>query len=252
MTRILLSGCSGRMGQVIASIARTRSNVEIVAGFDVNTAINSDFPVYSSINDCPVDINVVIDFSNPAAFNTVTGFCLMNKIPLVMATTGLTEEQISNLSGIAEKSAVFHSANMSMGVNLVMELAKKAASFTEGLFDIEIIEKHHGNKIDAPSGTALAIANAINDALDDPKETIYDRTLRREKRDSLEMGIHTIRGGTIVGEHTIIFAGNDEIIEIKHEALSRNIFAEGALKAAVFISDKTSGLFSMSDMINDG
>lgn len=252
MTRILLSGCSGRMGQVIASIAKTRSNVEIVAGFDVNPEINSDFPVYSSITDCPVDIDVVIDFSHPAAFTTITGFCLMNKIPLVMATTGLTEEQISYLSEIAENSAVFRSANMSMGVNLVMELAKKAASFTEGSFDIEIIEKHHSNKIDAPSGTALALADAMNEVLDDPKKPIYDRTSRREKRKAGEMGIHAIRGGTIVGEHTIIFAGNDEIIEIKHEALSRNIFAEGALKAAVFINGKTSGLFSMSDIINDG
>jgi 4-hydroxy-tetrahydrodipicolinate reductase len=239
------------MGQAITSIANTRSNVEIVAGFDINPETNSDFPIYSSIADCPVNIDVVIDFSHPAAFDTVTGFCLMNNIPLVMATTGLSDAQISKLSTIAAESAVFHSANMSMGVNLVMELAKKAAAFTEGLFDIEILEKHHSNKIDAPSGTALAIAEAINEALDNPKESIYDRTPRRQKRDVNEMGIHAIRGGTIVGEHTIIFAGNDEIIEIKHEALSRNIFAEGALKAAVFISSKTSGLYSMSDMIND-
>ena len=139
---------------------------------------------------------------------------------------------------------------MSMGVNLVMELAKKAASFTEGFFDIEIIEKHHGNKLDAPSGTALAIADSINEALKTPKTPIYDRTDRREKRSISEMGIHSIRGGSIVGEHTIIFAGNDEIIEIKHEALSRRIFAEGALSAAVFISKKNTGLYTMSDMIN--
>ncbi len=251
MTRILLSGCSGRMGRVISSMVKLRDGMKIVAGYDINSGESDDFPVYSVISECPTDVDVVIDFSHPAAFDSITTFCLNNRLPLVMATTGLSDEQLSKLPVISESSAVFRSANMSMGVNLVMELAKKAASFTEGLFDIEIIEKHHSNKIDAPSGTAIAIADAINEALVSPKEPIYDRTVRREMRNKGEMGIHTIRGGSIVGEHSIIFAGNDEIIEIKHEALSRNIFAEGALKAAVFVSGKTTGLYSMSDMIND-
>ncbi|HRX43401.1 MAG TPA: 4-hydroxy-tetrahydrodipicolinate reductase [Clostridia bacterium] len=251
MTRILLSGCSGRMGQVIAGIAKTRSNIEIVAGYDMKPNPSAEFPVYTDIGKCPVDIDAVIDFSHPAAFDAITGFCQSNGIPLVMATTGLSAEQLSRLSEISNDCAVFRSANMSMGVNLVMELAKKAATFTEGLFDIEIVEKHHSNKLDAPSGTAISILESINEALSTPKEPIYDRTTRREKRDAGEIGVHSIRGGSIVGEHTVVFAGNDEIIEIKHEALSRNIFAEGALKAAIFISKKKTGLYSMSHIIND-
>lgn len=250
MTKILLSGCSGRMGHAIAMATQSRNNIEISAGFDLKPDTATTFPVFSDISKCPKDIDAVVDFSHPAAFSAITSFCTTNKIPLVMATTGLSDEQLNQLSAISETIAVFRSSNMSIGVNLVMDLAKKAASFTEGLFDIEIIEKHHKNKLDAPSGTALAIADAINESLIIPKTPVYDRTSHRDKRSSSEMGIHAIRGGSIVGEHTIIFAGNDEIIEIKHEALSRKIFAEGAIEAAIYISQKQTGLYSMSDMIN--
>lgn len=250
MTRILLSGCSGRMGQTIIAAVKSKKNVEIVAGYDIQPMEDSGFPVFLDIDSCPNNIDGVIDFSHPAAFSTVTTFCAERNIPLVMATTGLSDEQLSKLDKISESTAVFRSANMSIGVNLIMDLAKTAASFTEGLFDIEIIEKHHRNKLDAPSGTAISIAEAINDSLETPQNPVYDRTTRREKRSDTEMGIHSIRGGSIIGEHSIIFAGNDEIIEIKHEALSRSIFAEGAIKAAVYISGRKKGFYTMSDMIN--
>lgn len=250
MTRILLSGCSGRMGKAISRLAGENENISIAAGYDITPLDGSSYPVFIDISSCPDNVDAVVDFSHPAAFDSVTGFCVNNGIPLVMATTGLSGEQLSKLDSISVKIPVFRSSNMSIGVNLLMELAKKSAAFGEGLFDIEIVEKHHRNKIDAPSGTALSIAEAINESLDKPLEPVYDRTKRSEKRRDDEIGIHAVRGGSIVGEHSVIFAGRDEIIELRHEALSRDIFAEGALRAAIFISGMKPGMYSMSDLIH--
>jgi 4-hydroxy-tetrahydrodipicolinate reductase len=250
MLRILMNGCGGRMGRVITNLTKDMPEAEVVAGCDIKPPDSSSFPVYKNIGDCTDIVDVVIDFSHPSAFSDVTSFCAGRRIPLVMATTGLSKEQVNELSIIARRTAVFFSANMSMGINLLMELAKTAASFTEGLFDIEIVEKHHNSKIDAPSGTALAIADGINSALETPKTHVYDRTGYRKSRKSGEIGIHAVRGGTIVGEHTVILAGRDEVIEIKHEAMSRDIFASGAIKAALFIQGKPAGLYSMQDIIN--
>ncbi|MFO7610969.1 MAG: 4-hydroxy-tetrahydrodipicolinate reductase [Clostridia bacterium] len=249
MPRILLNGCGGRMGMAIVKLAAGMEDILIAAGCDLNSPDAVAFPVFRNIVDCSVPVDVVVDFSHPSAMQGVIAYCAQKNIPLVMATTGLTEYQIAQIEELSLSIPVFYSANMSMGVNLLMEISKIAASFTDGLFDIEIIEKHHNRKIDAPSGTALAIADIINEALSAPKRIVTDRYGRREERSTDEIGIHSVRGGTIVGEHTVLFAGRDEIIEIKHEALSRDIFASGALKAARFIHGKQAGLYSMRDII---
>lgn len=238
------------MGRVISDIVSETNDIIIAAGCDKITSSDNNYPVYENISDCTQKIDVVIDFSHPTAFENVSQFCFIGKIPLVMATTGLSEEQVSSLSQLSTDLPVFYSANMSMGVNLLIELAKTAAAFTEGLFDIEIIEKHHNKKLDSPSGTALAIASEINSSLRQPKTPVYDRTAYRKERPDSEIGIHSIRGGTIVGEHSVILAGRNEVLEIKHEALSRDIFASGAVRAAQFIKDKPAGFYSMKDIIN--
>lgn len=250
MLRILLNGCNGRMGRVISSIVSDSKNIEIAAGCDKIASSGCGYPVFENISECTNPVDVVIDFSHPSAFEEVTQFCMAGNIALIMATTGLSDNQVTALSQMAKEIPVFYSANMSMGINLLIELAKTAASFTEGMFDIEIIEKHHNKKLDAPSGTAHAIASGINSALKQPKTPVYDRSTYRKERDTNEIGIHAVRGGTIVGEHSVILAGRNEIIEIKHEAMSRDIFASGALKAAEFIKGKPAGLYSMQDIIN--
>lgn len=249
MLRILLNGCGGRMGRVIINLVKDMDNAEICAGCDINLPTDLDIPVFKDLTDCSINPDVVIDFSHPSAFTSVTEYCMKTKTPLVMATTGLSDSQIESLTDFAESIPVFRSANMSMGINLLIELAKTASAFTEGLFDIEIIEKHHNRKIDAPSGTALTIADGINSALKKPKTAVYDRTGYRKSRSGGELGIHAIRGGTIIGEHTVLFAGRDEVIELKHEAMSRDIFASGAVKAAHFIKEKPAGFYSMQDII---
>lgn len=250
MINVLLNGCNGKMGQVITRLSKNFDGLKIAAGFDLNDNINNSYPVFSSMKDCDVKIDVIIDFSNPKAFSGLMEFALERKIPVIMCTTGLSQEQINILKTEASRVIpVFFSANMSLGVNLLMDLVQKAAKVLEGQFDIEIVEKHHNQKIDAPSGTALAIADAINEALEEKCEYIYDRHSKTEKRGKTEIGIHAVRGGTIVGDHSVIFAGNDEIIEINHIATSKEIFAVGALKAAKFIADKKAGLYSMNDLI---
>lgn len=249
MIKIILNGCAGRMGRVISKIANQSEDITIVAGCDINPQDNGDYPVFNHISQCEITADLVIDFSHPSAFEDVLSFCVSNNLPIVMATTGLSQKQIDNLFDTSKKIPVFYSANMSMGINLLIQMAKTAACFTEGFFDIEIVEKHHNKKIDAPSGTALAIADEINSSLSRDKIPVYNRHMKREQRSENEIGIHAIRGGSIVGEHTVIFAGSDEIIEIKHEALSRDIFASGALRAAKFIKDKTPGFYSMENII---
>lgn len=249
MINILLSGCNGKMGQVITRLSEQRDNLRICAGYDLNASIKNTYPVFNDLKKCDAKIDVIIDFSHPSALEPLIEFALAGKIPAVISTTGLTAEQVKMLKDVSKYIPIFFSANMSLGVNLLIDLVKKAARVLEDNFDIEIVEKHHNQKIDAPSGTALAIADAINSVLSEPQEYIYDRHSRRKKRSKKEIGIHAVRGGTIVGDHSVIFAGNDEIIEINHIATSKEIFAVGSLNAAVFLHDKKPGMYSMNDLI---
>ncbi len=251
MINILMSGCNGKMGQVISRMAAESEELKIAAGYDKYTKINNPYPVFDDLEKCDVKVDVIIDFSNPDALDGLLSYSVKNKIPLIVATTGLSTNQVNKLKEVSEAIPVFFSANMSLGVNLLMDLVKKAAKVLEYNFDIEIIEKHHNQKIDAPSGTALAIADEINSALSEKQEYIYDRHSRRKKRSKKEIGIHAVRGGTIVGEHSVIFAGTDEIIEVNHIATSKEIFATGALSAARFLYNKKPGFYNMNDLISE-
>lgn len=251
MINIILVGVNGKMGQVICRILENDNSAKVVCGIDINTQKKNDFPVYSSFEDVKEDCDVIIDFSNPASLSGTLSYALKNKKGIVLATTGLSAEQIASVKDASNSIPVFFSANMSLGVNLLIQLAKKATALLQESFDIEIIEKHHNLKIDAPSGTALAIADAINDTCSESNEYIYDRHSMRRKRNKNEIGIHSLRGGTIVGEHSVIFAGNDEIIELKHTATSKEIFAVGAIKAARFLAGKTPGFYSMDNLIEE-
>lgn len=249
MINILLSGCNGKMGQVISKLVVGDKQLKIAAGYDINDNIQNDYPVFTKLSDCTLDINVIIDFSNPAALNGILDYAVSNKIPLIVATTGLSNKHVNSLNNASKYIPVFFSANMSLAMNLLYDLVKRAAKILENSFDIEIIEKHHNQKIDAPSGTALAIADALNTALKQKHGYVYDRHSKRKKRNKNEIGIHAVRGGTIAGDHSVIFAGNDEILEIKHTAMSKEIFAVGALRAAKFILGKHPGLYSMENLI---
>lgn len=249
MINIALFGCNGKMGQVISNLLANDSEAKISFGFDVNIAKNNSYPVYDDITKIKEKADVVIDFSHPAILSSIIKYCSQNKIGAVIATTGLSDEQVADIDELSKKVAIFRSANMSLGINLLVNLVKKAAAVLEDKFDIEIIEKHHNQKIDAPSGTALMIADEISKTLKDEPQYMYDRHSVSKKRSKNEIGLHAVRGGTIVGEHDVIFAGNDEIIEINHKAMSKEIFAVGAIKAAKFIADKKIGMYSMSDLI---
>lgn len=248
MTKIILCGANGKMGHVIQSVVAGRDDCEIVAGVDINTESNG-FPVYSTFGEIKETADVIIDFSNPALLDSMLAFSEDKKIPVVIATTGYDDKQKKQIEKASEKCAVFFTYNMSMGINLLANLAKKATEVLGSDFDIEIVEKHHNQKIDAPSGTALMLADAICEEIDEPVKYEYDRHSRREKRTKNEIGMHSVRGGTIVGEHEIIFAGRDEIITLSHSARSKEIFAVGAVNAAVFMAGKSNGLYSMKDMI---
>lgn len=251
MTKILMHGCNGKIGQTIARIIKDHSGLELVAGVDPYLGISNPFPVYKTIDECTTKVDVIIDFSTATAVRPMLNFALENKIPVVVCTTGLSQEDIAFIEETSKNLPIFFSANMSLGVNLLIALAKRATEILgDSGFDIEIIEKHHNQKIDAPSGTALAIADAINETLDEKYEYRYDRSTVREKRPHKEIGIHAVRGGTIVGEHEILFAGNDEFISLTHQATSKEVFAVGALKAAKFLSQKGNGLYDMSDLLN--
>ncbi len=245
-----MSGCNGKMGQVITRLSEQYDGFKIAAGYDIADNGKNPYPVFTDLRSCNVKVDVIVDFSNPAALEGLMAYALEKKLPAVIATTGLSPMQNAALEQVSKKIPIFHSANMSLGINLLIDLVKKAAKLLEPNFDIEIIEKHHNQKIDAPSGTALAIADSINSVLDQKKEYIYDRHSRRKKRSKTEIGIHAIRGGTIVGDHTVVFAGNDEIIEISHSAMSRDVLGTGALRAARFICGKKPGLYDMNDLIS--
>ena len=250
LINILMSGCNGKMGQVISRLSEQYDDLRIVAGYDVSDSGKNAFPVFTDLQSINVQIDVIIDFSNPAALEGLIKFAIAKKLPIIVATTGLSPAQVNMLKSASQKVPVFSSANMSLGVNLLIDLVKKAARLLEPNFDIEIIEKHHNQKLDAPSGTALAIADSINTVLEQKHEYIYDRHSRRKKRSKTEIGIHAVRGGTIVGEHSVIFAGDDEIIEINHSAMSKDIFGTGALRAARFIYGRKPGLYDMNDLID--
>ena len=247
MTKIIMNGCNGKMGQVISRIVAEDETCEIVAGFDIADNGANSYPVYTNPANFTGDADVVIDFSHPDSLDGLLSYCKSRKLPVIVATTGLSNQQKNIMEAASESIPVFFSANMSLGINLLIDLAKKATKLLGESFDIEIIEKHHNQKIDAPSGTALAIADAIAEDID--AEYVYDRHTSRKKRKKSEIGIHAVRGGTIVGEHTVIFAGTDEIIELKHQAASKEIFAVGAVKAAKFLAGKAPGMYCMNDLI---
>ncbi|MBQ8300994.1 MAG: 4-hydroxy-tetrahydrodipicolinate reductase [Clostridia bacterium] len=251
MTKIIMNGCNGKMGQVISRLVSEDDSCEIVAGFDVNDNIENTYPVFTNPDDFTGDADVVIDFSHPSALTNVLNYCKKRNLPVILATTGFSDEQKKEFNEASKEIPVFFSANMSLGINLLIDLAKKATKLLEGNFDIEIVERHHNQKIDAPSGTALAIADAIDETLSFPAEYVYDRHAVRKKRKKTEIGLHAVRGGTIVGDHEVIFAGTDEVIELKHSAHSKEVFAVGAIKAAKFMTDKPAGMYNMNDLISN-
>ena len=244
MTEIAITGACGRMGRVIAGLLSQRTDCKSIAGGDVAGEQYSDFPVYKKAFDLPQKPDVIIDFSHPSALPDLLSYSKMNNLPLVLATTGYTDEERAQIP-------VFFTFNMSLGINLLVELARKATQILGGQFDIEIVEKHHNQKKDAPSGTAIMIAEAINEELGGKDHFVYDRHSVRKPRDKDEIGMHAIRGGTIVGEHDIIFAGHDEVITLSHSAQSREVFANGAVNAAVFRAGKPAGMYAMSDLIKE-
>lgn len=248
MTDIILCGANGKMGRVIRDIVAKRDDCRIAAGIDLNTESDS-FPIYSSFDEIKEDADVIIDFSNPALLNDLLDFAVIKSMPVVIATTGYDESQKKQIEEASRKTSVFFTYNMSLGINLLANLAKKAVQVLGDGFDIEIIEKHHNQKIDAPSGTALMLADAICEELNKPMKYEYDRHSKREKRTKNEIGMHAVRGGTIVGEHEIMFAGRDEIITLSHSARSKEVFAVGAVNAALFLKDKPAGMYSMKEMI---
>ena len=250
MTDILLHGCNGRMGQMIAGLLKEDSEARIVAGVDAYTGIENPFPVFSRISDCDVKADVVMGFSNAGGADALLEWCVSTKRPVLLCTTGLSPEQLERVEEAAKETAVLKSANMSVGINLLLKLLKEAApTLAAAGFDIEIVEKHHNQKLDAPSGTALALADAINEASDGVYTYVYDRSQVRQKRGSRELGISAVRGGTIVGDHDVIFAGTDEVITFEHRAYSRAVFGKGAIQAAKFLAGKPAGRYDMSDVI---
>ena len=251
MTRIILRGCNGRMGQEITKLLESDKQAVIAAGIDLHESTGSGYPVFTSFSACTVIADVIIDFSSPQKLDEMFAFAEKNQLPVVLCTTGLSEEDLAMVEKASQNIAILRSANMSVGVNTVMKLLMTAAQVLASAdFDIEIVEKHHNQKLDAPSGTALALADVMNQVLNQEYNYKFDRSGERKKREKKEIGISAVRGGTIIGEHEVIFAGLDEVIEIKHTAYSRAIFAKGAIHAAKFLADKVPGLYDMSDAID--
>ena len=253
MPNVLIHGYSGKMGCVLCDLLKKNTEMKIVAGVDHHTEQSAaSFPVFNRISDCDVKADVIIDFSNASAIGDLLDYALQKKIPIVLCTTGMSADIEEKIIASSGEIAIFRSANMSFGVNLMADILEKYSKVMyESGFDIEIIEKHHNQKVDAPSGTALLLADTINNALDSKVSYTFDRSKSRGKRTREEVGISSLRGGSIVGEHSVLFAGQNEILEIKHEAFSREIFAIGAIKAALFLSTKKSGLYNMKDLIKE-
>lgn len=250
MVRAIMHGCSGAMGQVITSLANDDEEISIVAGIDLRDHTNGAYPVFSSLDACDVEADVIIDFSNAKAVDGLIEYCKKTGMAAVFCTTGLTEGQVNGVKEASKTAPILRSANMSLGVNVLLKLVQEAAKVLAGSgFDIEILEKHHNQKVDAPSGTALALADSINEVMDHRYHYQYDRSGIREKRGQDEIGIQAIRGGSIVGEHDVIFAGKDEVVTFSHTAYSKAIFAKGAIQAAKFLKGKKAGLYTMADVI---
>lgn len=251
MTNIILRGCNGKMGQVISEIVEMDENAVIVAGIDISQNRMNKYPVYQNFSQCKVKADVIIDFSAPVHLEEMLEFAKNRGIGIVLCTTGFSKEQLELINQTADYIPILRSANMSMGINLIMKLVQEAANvLADSGFDIEIVEKHHNKKVDAPSGTALALADAMNEVLRNEYEYKYDRSKERIARNKKEIGISAVRGGTIVGEHEVIFAGTDEVIEIKHTAYSKAIFAKGAVQAAKYLPGKPAGMYQMSNLMN--
>ena len=249
VTNIIITGCSGKMGASVINAASGRDDVNIAAGVDIAAPVNADFEYAKDFSALTAEADVIVDFSNPAVLSSMLEYAQAKKKPVVICTTGFSDEQLKMIDEASKNIPIFRSGNMSLGINLIIELAKKASAVLVDGFDIEIIEQHHNLKLDAPSGTALMIADAVKEVKTDA-EYVYDRHSYRKKRDKREVGIHSVRGGNIVGEHEIIFAGQDEILKISHSARSKTVFAVGALNAAVFLKDKQPGMYNMSDLLS--
>lgn len=249
VTNIIITGCSGKMGASVINAASGRDDVNIAAGVDIAAPVNADFEYAKDFSALTAEADVIVDFSNPAVLSSMLEYAQAKKMPVVICTTGFSDEQLKMIDEASKNIPIFRSGNMSLGINLIIELAKKASAVLVDGFDIEIIEQHHNLKLDAPSGTALMIADAVKEVKTDA-EYVYDRHSYRKKRDKREIGIHSVRGGNIVGEHEIIFAGQDEILKISHSARSKTVFAVGALNAAVFLKDKQPGMYNMSDLLS--
>lgn len=250
MVRAIMHGCNGKMGRAVTELVREDGGIELVAGVDAYTETPNEYPVFASVEQCDVEADVVIDFSNAKAVDALLDYCGQRRLPVVLCTTGLSKEQLERVSETAKETAVLRSANMSLGINLLLKLLKDATKvLAPAGFDIELVEKHHNLKVDAPSGTALALADSINEEAGNVYEYVYDRSKVREKRGKKEIGISAVRGGTIVGEHEVIYAGPDEVIEFKHTAYSKGVFGKGAVEAAKFLAGKPAGLYGMSEVV---
>ena len=250
MVKIIMHGCNGHMGQVISGIVEKDPDAEIVAGIDIADQGKNSYPVFTDIDACQVEADAIIDFSSAKATDKLLEYSAARQIPVVLCSTGLSQEQLAKVEETSRKVAVLKSANMSLGINTLLNLLKSAAKvLAEAGFDMEIVERHHRLKVDAPSGTALALADSLNEAMDNQYHYVYDRSQKREMRDDKEIGISAVRGGTIVGDHEVIFAGPDEVIEFKHTAYSKAVFGKGAVEAAKFLAGKPAGRYDMADVI---
>ncbi|MDO4337820.1 MAG: 4-hydroxy-tetrahydrodipicolinate reductase [Eubacteriales bacterium] len=250
MVKIIMHGCNGYMGQVISGLVDKDPEAEIVAGIDIVDQGKNSYPVFTDIKACQTEADAIIDFSSAKAVDALLDYSVERQIPVIVCTTGLSEEQLARIEEASGKVAVLRSANMSLGINTLLKLVQDAAKvFATAGFDMEIVERHHRLKVDAPSGTAIALADSLNEAMGNSYEYVYDRSQKREKRSDKEIGISAVRGGTIVGEHEVIFAGPDEVIEFKHTAYSKAVFGKGAIEAAKFLAGKPAGRYDMSDVI---
>ncbi|MBE5830471.1 MAG: 4-hydroxy-tetrahydrodipicolinate reductase [Butyrivibrio sp.] len=250
MTKMIMHGCNGRMGHMIIDLVKDDKDIEVVAGVDAFGESSYDFPVFKSLSECNTEADVIVDFSSASAVDGLLDYCVSKKVPVVLCSTGLSPEQLEKVKEASKSVAVLKSANMSYGVNALLKVLREVSPlFAEAGFDIEIIEKHHNQKLDAPSGTAIALADAINDSCDDKYDYVYDRSTRREKRPKKEIGISAVRGGTIVGDHDVIFAGLDEVVTFSHRAYSRAVFGKGAIEAAKFLAGKAAGMYDMADVL---
>lgn len=250
MVNMIMHGCNGKMGQVITDIVSKEEDITIVAGIDIFDNGQNPYPVYPSLEECPVKADVIIDFASAKGVDRLLDYCVKTKTPVVLCTTGLSPDQLDKVEEASWQVAILRSANMSLGVNMLLKMVKEAAqTLAEAGFDIEIVEKHHNQKVDAPSGTALALADSINEAMEQSYEYVYDRSQKRLPRNKKEIGISAVRGGSIVGEHDIIFAGQDEVVTFSHTAYSKAIFAKGAVSAGKFLAGREPGYYTMADVI---